>query len=204
MKTVLLLYGFCGDFMNWIDILAQVIGILGSVFIIGSFQMKSNKWLYVFQSVGGLLFTINFFMIGSYTGSMLNMIGFFRGIILAMGEKWTKKWIGVLVALAYIAAGIVTFIITCKTTMDGVCTVLITISGVATTVSMWTRNGKIIRWVNFGINSPTWLVNNIHYFSLGGIITEVVSIVSVLVSFIRFGLNGFDDEPSKSNKTRSE
>lgn len=184
--------------MDWFDILAQAFGILGSVFIIGSFQMKSNKWLYIFQSIGGLLFTVNFFMVGSYTGSMLNAIGFFRGIILAMGEKWTKKWIGALVTLAYVTAGVVTFMLTCETVMDGVCTVLITLSGVATTLSMWTRNGKIIRWVNFGMNSPTWLVNNIYYFSLGGIITEVVSIVSVLVSFIRFGFNGFEDEPTKS------
>lgn len=186
--------------MDWFDILAQTFGILGSVFIIGSFQMKSNKWLYIFQSVGGLLFTVNFFMVGSYTGSMLNAIGFFRGIILAMGEKWTKKWIGALVTLAYIAAGVVTFVLTCKTAMDGICTVLITLSGIATTISMWTRNGRVIRWVNFGVNSPTWLVNNIYYFSLGGIITEVVSLVSVLVSFIRFGFNGFEDGSKKSNE----
>jgi hypothetical protein len=178
--------------MNWIEIVAQAVGILGSVFIIGSFQMKSNKWLYIFQSTGGLLFTINFFMIGSYTGSLLNAIGFFRGLILAKGEKWTKKWIAIVIIAAYITAGVLTF--------DGICSCLITISSVVVTIAMWTRNGKYIRLANFFANSPAWLVNNICYFSLGGIITEVVSIVSVLVSFIRFGFNGFEDEPKSQAK----
>ena len=168
--------------------------------------MKSNKWLYIFQSIGGLLFMVNFFMIGSYTGSILNAIGFIRGLILAQGEKWTKKWIGALVLLAYVSAGVVTLLYVKEGvwSIGGLCSALITVSGIATTLSMWTRNGKTIRLVNFFVNSPTWLFNNIYYFSLGGIITEVVSLLSVIVSFIRFGFKGFEDEPSKSNKTRSE
>ena len=178
--------------MDWIEITAQAIGIVGSVLIIGSFQMKSNKWLFVCQMLGSLMFTVNFFMLGSYAGSLMNFVSCIRGVLLLAGGKWSKPWICAVLCAIYIVSGVFTY--------DGICSVLITISSVVVTVAMWTRNGKNIRLANFFTNSPAWLVNNIYYFSLGGIITEVVSLVSVLVSFIRFGFNGFEDGSKKLNE----
>ena len=55
------------------------------------------------------------------------------------------------------------------------------------TLLMWGGNGKYIRYGQLFASSPSWLVHNIINFSLGGIIGEIFTMCSVIVSFIRFG-----------------
>ena len=44
-----------GAKMNYIEIISQVFGILGFVFIVLSFQEKTNKGFFVKQALGGIL-----------------------------------------------------------------------------------------------------------------------------------------------------
>ena len=61
------------------------------------------------------------------------------------------------------------------------------------TVAMWTHNGKTMRIAQLCLVSPMWIVNNIYYFSIGGILCEVFNMVSVIISFVRFGKTGYDN-----------
>lgn len=141
------------------------------------------------QLAGNVMFVINFFMLGSYTGALLNGICFFRSVILALGKKWSKPWVCILFQLLFITAGVLTY--------SGCVSMVIAAAQAITTASMWSRNGKAIRYFNFFVNSPAWLWNNIYYFSIGGILAEAFSMLSVIISFIRFGFNGFEVEKSK-------
>ena len=172
------------------QIIAQVFGILASLLIIFSFQMKDNKWLFACHGLGGLLFAVNFFMLGAYTGAILNILSFLRGLCLYVGGKWSKPWSCILFCISFVLVGVFTY--------DGIVSILIAASMIIVTVAMWARNGKFIRLANFFTSSPTWLTYNILYFSIGGIVTEVFSIISVIVSFIRFGFNGFADSSKES------
>ena len=60
------------------------------------------------------------------------------------------------------------------------------------TFLMWKGNGKHIRYGQFFISSPSWIIHNIFNFSLGGILCEVFMMASVVISFIRFGKDGFE------------
>ena len=88
----------------------------------------------------------------------------------------------------------VTFLLAGIFTYDGYLSVLVTIAQLVSTTTMFSRNGKVIRIFQFFLVCPAWLYNNIVTMAVGGIITEVVSMVSILVSFLRFGLNGFEDD----------
>jgi len=59
-------------------------------------------------------------------------------------------------------------------------------------VFMWLGNGTHIRYVQLSVSSPAWIVHNIFNFSLGGLLCEIFAMTSVIVSFIRFGKNGFE------------
>jgi len=165
---------------------AQIIGLIAAAFNIYSFQMKGNKYLYLLQATGGTLFAISFFMMGSYTAATLNLICLLRGGILAAGRKWTNVYTYLLLMVTFLLAGIFTY--------DGYLSVLVTIAQLVSTTTMFSRNGKVIRIFQFFLVCPAWLYNNIVTMAVGGIITEVVSMVSILVSFLRFGLNGFEDD----------
>ena len=58
--------------------------------------------------------------------------------------------------------------------------------------------------VNLVCASPCWLVYDVIVHSFGGIISESITIVSILVSFIRFGWKGLERDageiaPAKTN-----
>lgn len=168
------------------ELAAQIIGLVAAAFNIYAFQMKGNKYLYLLRAIGGTLFAISFFMKGAPTAALLNLACLLQGAILAAGPKWTNRYTLTLVLAIFLAIGIFTY--------SGWLSILITSAQLVSAVAMFSRNGKLIRFGNFFYASPVWLVNNIVVFSLGGIITEVVTLVSILISFIRFGWNGFEDQ----------
>ncbi len=54
------------------------------------------------------------------------------------------------------------------------------------------NNRKAIRTVRLFAVTPAWLAYNITVFSLDGIICEGFNIISIIISFIRYGKNGFE------------
>ncbi|MBQ8533359.1 MAG: YgjV family protein [Clostridia bacterium] len=167
-----------------IEIIAQIIGIFGTCSMFLSFQIKKNSTFFVVQCLSGLFFALNFLLLGAYTGSIFNFINILRGSVLAGGKKYKKIYFLVLLQLLYVLTVVFTF--------NGWLSILSLIAQLVGTFAMWTQNGKIIRFGQLLCVSPIWLIHNIFVFSIGGIICEVFSIISIIVSLIRFGINGFD------------
>ena len=167
------------------DIITQAVGIVAAAATIFSYQFKNNRMLFLFQALGGLLFSVNFLMLGAYTAAFLNLVNLFRGGLLAYGDRFKSYWFAAALMTVYTAVTVATY--------DSWLSLLILSAQLVGTVTMWSRNGKWIRFGQLVFVSPVWLINNVIIFSLGGIITEVVSIVSVIVSLIRYR-KGFDEE----------
>ena len=72
------------------EITAQIIGIIGSALTIISYQCKKPKTLIMLQGAGGLMFAINFFMLGAYTGALLNLVNVVRSISFAKIKSKNK------------------------------------------------------------------------------------------------------------------
>lgn len=172
--------------LSTVELIAQAIGILGTCSMFLSFQIKKNSTFFVVQCLSGLFFALNFLLLGAYTGSIFNFINILRGGILAGGKKFKKTAFLVLLQALYIAAVIFTY--------NGFFSVLALIAQLVGTFAMWSQNGKTIRMAQLFCVSPIWLVHNIFVFSIGGIICEVFSIISIIVSLVRFGINGFEKD----------
>ncbi len=168
---------------------ARIISLIAAGITIFSFQMKDNKRLFILQALGGLLFAVSFALPGNWSGAWMNIINIFRGGILGAGKKWSKPYVFIIIEALYIFAGIATF--------DSWLSILVMVAQLVGTIAMWTRNGRTIRILQFSVVSPSWLIYNSFTANVGGIITEVFGIASVIVSIIRFGWNGFEDEKSK-------
>ena len=161
------------------DVVTQAVGILGAVAMILSFQFKNNKILCLVQGIGGLLFAVNFLMLGAYTASVFNFINLARGLVLAFGGRWCRGWwLGGIFSLSYVVVTAFTF--------DSWVSVLIMVAQIASTIALWSRRGSWIRFEQMAVNTPAWMTNNIVYFSMGGIITESFCFISAVVSLIRY------------------
>ena len=165
------------------QILAQVLGVAGMAVGILSFQCRKNSLLFWGLGISGLLFSVHYFLLGAFTGALINVINVVRSIWLVTPRL--KHW-GFMVGmnLLYCAAILITY--------NGWLSILILLTQLAGTFAMWQNNGKTIRVVQFFVISPIWLMHNIIVFSVGGIICEIFNLCSILVSFIRFRKTGFE------------
>lgn len=167
-------------------ILAQIVGIFAFGFNVLSYQAKKNRQLYIMQGISGTLFTVHFLLLGDHTASALNGVGIVRCAALSAGRKWSSLPIFLAIEAAFLAAGILTY--------NGILSIAITAAQLLCTVTLWSRNGKVIRIVQFCVLSPIWMINNIFSHSIGGTVTEILAMLSILISFLRFGWSGMEVE----------
>ncbi len=67
-------------------------------------------------------------------------------------------------------------------------------ANIASTIGGYTYNGKKIRLTGMLINSPLWIIYNISVGSLAGILDEVVSEASMILSIVRYGWKNLDQQ----------
>ena len=171
--------------MSISQIIIQIIGFAALAAFIASYQIKSIKWLYAMQLAGSALFCLQFILLGAFSGCIGLVVNIIRNAMLIyyVQCKWIR-WRGWPVIISIVSA--LLFIIT----WHGLPSILPLIAAVTSTFAYWSNNPFIIRITNLTCASPCWLVYDIIYFSLGGIISESLSMVSIIVSFVRFGRMG--------------
>ena len=164
------------------DYVIQGIGFIAAFIFIISFQIKSNKTLFVFQAIGSALFCLQFFLMDQLTGSFSLILSLSRNVILTQYEKasWArwKGWVWILCALS------VTITIF---TWKGPISLLPFAAFVASTITYWTNNARYIRLGNLVCACPSWLTYDIIVGSWGGVLNESVMMLSIIISIIRFG-----------------
>jgi len=176
--------------MEFIEIAAQFFGILGLIFSALSYQEKNNKRYFIKQGLAGLMFFVNFILIGAVSAALFNLTNLVRGTLFSKKEH--KLWqLITVVGLYTVCFGFsLSLIITNPFQIFLSAITYLTLE--LMTVLMWKGNGKHIRYGQLFASSPSWIVHNIFNFSLGGILCEIFMMVSVIISFIRFGKDGFE------------
>lgn len=163
------------------ELTIQAIGFVGVAFFIASYQIKSNKALFLCQMIGCIIFCVQFFIMGAYTGAVSLIINIIRNLLLVKRKDW--KWVDrkatMLVILALLTAMTIY-------TWDGVISLLPFIAVSVTTIGYWSNNAQKIRLSQF-IGSPCTLLYDVLIRSWGGVMTESITLVSIIISVIRFG-----------------
>ncbi|MBE7028290.1 MAG: YgjV family protein [Ruminococcaceae bacterium] len=168
------------------EIIGQIFGIFGLLMFVSSFQCKNSKKLVFVQGIGGLMFFINFLLIGAYGGALFNLTILIRGLLYIKKDKiWKPLIVEILFTLAYVYS----LVLIKDDILQIVLTTLPYLSLLVMSALMWKENGKSIRVFQVGALSPSWLIHNIFNFTLGGILAEVFNMISAIVSLLRFKNN---------------
>lgn len=170
------------------NVFAQFLSILGLSAQVGSFQQKKKGTIIIWQLFASLLFAIHFFMIGAFTGALLNSVNILRCVVFSFkGLNKNRKniYIGIFCVL-YVAVYLATFLVfkTDFNVKNALIEILPTIGMCFVVVSYGMTSAKIIR-IFGGINSPLWLIYNIFHVSIGGILCEVLCMISIVVGIFR-------------------
>ena len=77
-------------------------------------------------------------------------------------------------------------------TWSGWMSILPVAANIAATIGGYTRNARKIRITGMLINSPLWILYDILVGSWAGILDELVSEASMLISIVRYGWKNLD------------
>lgn len=163
------------------EFVVQAIGFVGVAFFIASYQIKSNKALFLCQMIGCLIFCVQFFIMGANTGAVSLIINIIRNLLLVKRKEW--KWVDRKSTMLVILALLTTMTIY---TWDGIISLLPFIMVAVTTIGYWTNNAQKIRLSQF-IGSPCVLLYDVLIRSWGGVLNETITLLSIIISVIRFG-----------------
>ena len=166
-------------------IFIQVIGILGTLLFFLSYQCKSNKNLFRVQFVSYLCYTVHLLMLGAITGGISYIFNTVRSFCLGSKNKFLKgKWMCAIICLLQV--------ITLIFTWDNWWSVLPVAANIAATIGGYTHNARKIRIAGMFINSPLWIVYDIIVGSWAGIIDEIATEASMIISIYRYGWKNLD------------
>ena len=162
---------------------------MGALFFFLSFQTKTNRSLLVLQTLDCLTFSVQFALLGAFSGSLSLLVNIVRNAMLTKYNtsrvvRW-KGWIAVFSALTLMIALL---------TWNGWISFLPVIGTIAGTIGYWTNNAKKIRLANLVANSPCMLAYDALVGSWGGVLNESVIMISIVISILRFGWNSMDGD----------
>lgn len=173
------------------DIIIQIIGFIGVAFFIASYQLRSNRGLFLFQLLGCIVFTVQFFLMGAYTGALSLIVNILRNLLLLKINDW--KWVKSKVTLLMIIAMLLAIT---AYTWAGWMSILPFISVAVTSIGYWTNNAQKIRLSQM-IGSPCTLVYDALIHSWGGVLNESIALISIAVSIMRFGWENLGREATE-------
>ena len=166
----------------------QGIGFVAVLFFIVSYQLRSNRMLFLCQLLGCSIFCLQFCLMGAYTGAVSLLVNILRNLLLLKIDQW--DWVKSKVTMSGIL-----LLLTMMTilTWDGWISLLPLASVGVTTVGYWTNNAQKLRLSQF-FGSPCTLLYDILIHSWGGVISESITLASIIISVIRFGWSDLEKQ----------
>ena len=163
----------------------QIIGFVGTALFFASYQCKNSKNLFRVQFLSYLCYTTHLLLLGAITGGISYIINTIRSFCL--GSKWafphSKAMCGILCTMQLLALVF---------TWSGWISILPVAANIAATIGGYTHNARKIRVAGMFINSPLWIIYDILVGSWAGILDEIVTEASMIISIIRYGWKALD------------
>lgn len=163
------------------NIVIQTIGGFGILASILSFQCKKHNSILFFRTLNEFIFAIQYFLLGAYTGMVVNLIGCVRNITFTKQLSKNKK-----TTIAVIFFCII-FIIFGFAAWQGAKSLLIIFAKVLSTLAYGNKNTTIVRSIIF-ITSTSWLIYNCYVFSVAGVLCEAFTLLSLIIGIIRLDI----------------
>lgn len=162
-----------------------MIGLIGTVLFFMSYQCKRNKNLFRVQFLSYLFYTIHLILLGAITGGISYILNTIRSFCLGSKNEFARSWkMCSMICVLQLTALLITW--------SGWISLLPVIANIAATIGGYTHNARKIRTVGMFVNSPLWMIYDIIVGSWAGILDELVSEISMLISIVRYGWKNLD------------
>ena len=177
----------------------QGIGFAAVTVFVLSYQIRSNQKLFLLQLIGSGLFCLQFYLLDAKSGCLSLAVNMLRNALMMKYRDWEwvrAKWCPAAIAGLFSAVLLLTW--------NGPVSLAAFAASVSSTFAYWTNSPRRIRTVNLFCASPCWLIYDVIVHSLGGIVSESIMIMSILVSLFRFGWKGPAQDAEQAKQPSAE
>ena len=165
--------------------LVQIIGLIGTALFFLSYQCRSNKNLFRIQFVSYLCYTVHLLLLGAVTGGVSYILNTLRSVCLGSSWKFGRsRAMCVIICALQVLALVLTW--------SGWISILPVAANIAATVGGYTHNARKIRIAGMFLNSPLWILYDILVGSWAGILDEIFTESSMILSIVRYGWKNLD------------
>lgn len=164
---------------QWKELIGQIIGLVAAVIISLSYQANTKKSLLMVQSIGIVFLCANYLLLDAWTGFALNLVCLTRNLSFYFAKEGTKFY--------YALTAVLMLVMGCMGILSwqGPISLLMIVALVANTFFHSLGKPQILRY-SIVVTSTLVLLYNIAVFSIGGILTEAISIISAIVGIALF------------------
>ena len=162
--------------MDIVYIISQVFGFAAFITSQIAFHQKKKDSIFQTLVIGNTLDVIHYLLLGAYSGCITKVMALIRNeIIIAKdkNKKINKPIVLIIILIAYIPIGILTY--------KDIYSILPIISAVVYVIFVWNGNALTVKRVAF-VCYFLWLTYNICVFSIAGIVSDCVAIVSTAIA----------------------
>jgi hypothetical protein len=157
-------------------IIAQVIGFVGFIITLIAYHRKTKEAIFKNMIVANTMDILHYLLLGAYTGCLTKVIALIRNIIIVFKEK--KKFLQsyfvlVLFILIYVFAGIFTY--------TDIWSIFPIFAAVIYMIAVWNGDELTVKKTAFACYF-LWLIYNIFVYSIAGIVSNIVSIISTFIA----------------------
>lgn len=187
-----------------LTLFVQLFGVVGIIMNIASLQFNKHQTIMLFKSIGCALFVIQQWFLSAFVGMVMDILGLIRNIVFAERIRRGKpmKACIAIFSVIIVMSGIftaslswnITFAKAARIFGNDYTTVLIVVlffsalsitAKLLTTIAYGIDDAHKIRMMNIP-SSSLWLIYNGFFFSLSGMLNEVLNLISVAVAEIRY------------------
>ena len=179
--------------VNW---LAQAVGLGGLAAFLLSFQVKSNRALLLLQMLACALFGAQFVLLDALSGCLNQGVLLLRDLIILLRDRypWAKRrawlWFFLLLILACALFS-----------WSGPISILPLVATAGSTLAYWQDNARAYRTANLFCASPCWLAYDLLVGSFAGAANEIIALISIIASIVRFGWKGLGENSFEKDGT---
>lgn len=161
-------------------LISQIISAVATLFLLFSFQRKNHRSILLMQAVSGMLFGIQYMMIGAPSGAICNFVGMARSFTYSFRTR--SKIVDhiacpIFFSIAFACCGIFT--------VNSLFSILPICAMIISSFVTWNPKTQQLRALTLP-TSVMWLIYNASCGSLVAVITELSSEVSIIIGLIRF------------------
>jgi hypothetical protein len=160
-------------------IVPQIFGLGAMLCLFSIYQQKTRKRMLFAKLSADVCWTLHYLFLGGFAGMIPNTVGIFRELVFVnrKEKKWASAfiWPVLFIALNF-CLGMRTF--------HSVYNLLPITASAFVTVSLWIDNPKLTKIITLPV-CLAFMVYDFYVHSYVGIVNEALSILSILISFIK-------------------